>query len=710
MSGVRVRDRTAGAGALAGRLWRAGERSFVGRAGERGLVASALTGDPSGFAVLFLHGPGGIGKTALLRRMCGDAEAAGARTVWVDGRSIPRSSAGFLDTVAAQLGLPPGEDPVPHLCAGPTPLLLVDTFELCAPLQGWLREEFLPRLPEAAVTVIAGRDPPENAWRLDPGWQDLLRVVALRNLPPADAGLLLSLRGVPEEVHAQVLSFAGGHPLALCLVAELYRSGGDGLALPGLAVPDVVRELIERFVDEAPSPRHRAALEVCAHARVTTESLLRAALGGDPLSGELFDWLRGRSFVDQGPEGLYPHDLARDVLDAELRWRDPDRYAELHRRIREYLLARLHDGDAERTRAWRDVMFLHRRNPVFAPFLTWQVSTGVVDEDFRPADRAALLAMTEAAEGPDSAAVLDHWLHRQPSACRVYRRRGQPDPAGFALEIRLARPEAADLAADPVIAAAWSHARTLGPLRPGEELEMLRTFVVPGAYHRPSPVMDQIQVRCGQRWTSSPGPALSYLVLADPEFWAPQMAYLDHHPAGAAAVGGRSFTLFAHDWRAVPVAEWFRILGDRELGAEPTDRGVRPDVPAPRVVLSEPEFEAAVKDALRCWRRTAELARSPLCRSRLVVEAGRDGTPAQVLADLLVEATDTLTEDPRDAKLHRAVAATFFRGAPSQEAAAERLGLPFSTYRRHVAAGVARVTGWLWDRELHGSEHRPSTD
>jgi hypothetical protein len=49
------------------------------------------------------------------------------------------------------------------------------------------------------------------------------------------------------------------------------------------------------------------------------------------------------------------------------------------------------------------------------------------------------------------------------------------------------------------------------------------------------------------------------------------------------------------------------------------------------------------------------------------------------------------------------VATTVFKGAPTQEAAAARLGLPFSTYRRHLTAGIERVTAWLWDRELHGT-------
>jgi hypothetical protein len=36
--------------------------------------------------------------------------------------------------------------------------------------------------------------------------------------------------------------------------------------------------------------------------------------------------------------------------------------------------------------------------------------------------------------------------------------------------------------------------------------------------------------------------------------------------------------------------------------------------------------------------------------------------------------------------------------------AAERLGLPFSTYRYHLAGGLRRVTERLWRRELYGDD------
>ncbi len=71
-------------------------------------------------------------------------------------------------------------------------------------------------------------------------------------------------------------------------------------------------------------------------------------LGDD--AGDLFAWLRTLPFIDEGPDGLFPHDVARDGLLADLRWRDPGRYAYLHHRVRARLLARFHVAADERER------------------------------------------------------------------------------------------------------------------------------------------------------------------------------------------------------------------------------------------------------------------------------------------------------------------------------------------------------------------------
>ena len=72
----------------------------------------------------------------------------------------------------------------------------------------------------------------------------------------------------------------------------------------------------------------------------------------------------------------------------------------------------------------------------------------------------------------------------------------------------------------------------------------------------------------------------------------------------------------------------------------------------------------------------------------------------QAAPRILVE---TLAEHPRDDKLWRAVERTYLRPAATQERAAAALGLPFSTYRRHLTQGVSRIVAWLWDQEVYGS-------
>ncbi|MEV1077962.1 ATP-binding protein [Streptomyces sp. NPDC050211] len=63
--------------ALGDVLEAARDRAFVGRAAELALFRSALTGDSGACPVHYLHGPGGIGKSTLLRRFAREARRAG---------------------------------------------------------------------------------------------------------------------------------------------------------------------------------------------------------------------------------------------------------------------------------------------------------------------------------------------------------------------------------------------------------------------------------------------------------------------------------------------------------------------------------------------------------------------------------------------------------------------------------------------------------
>lgn len=68
---------------LAGRLNTERRRRFVGRAAEQDLFLSALSADELPFNVLYIFGPGGVGKTTLLGEFAHVCGQAGARASYL---------------------------------------------------------------------------------------------------------------------------------------------------------------------------------------------------------------------------------------------------------------------------------------------------------------------------------------------------------------------------------------------------------------------------------------------------------------------------------------------------------------------------------------------------------------------------------------------------------------------------------------------------
>jgi hypothetical protein len=644
-------------GRLAGRLHAARRRAFVGRKEELAAFDEALGGG----GVLFVHGPGGVGKSALLGRFAQRAEEAGRAVTTLDGRMLDPSPSAFVAAAGPVL-------------AAERPVLLVDAFERVHGLEGWLRERFLPALPVGALVVLAGRTPPDLTWRADPGWAGLMRVIGLGDLEPMDAAALLDARGVADELRGPLLAFAGGHPLALSLAA----AAADGARWT--LTHDVVATLLDQVVGDVPSPAHRRALEVCAHTYVSTQDVLRAVLP-DEDAAALFAWLRRLPFVEASPLGLYPHDVVRAVLDADLRWRDPQGHADLHRRVRAHLTQRIATAaDADVLGAVGSLFYLHREGRTPEPH-AWRGEGELYEDVFRPEDGDDLLRL--AAEW-DAVATVAHWMARQPRAFRLYRRTATGELAGASAWLRL--DSAAEADADPVVATAWATAHATAPLRPGEHLAVHRSWVRDSDWGT-SPVTNLIQWRAVGWFLRSARMAWSFVAVRGED-----RGHYDMRDLGAQVCEGKvEYRLLAHDWRAVPAQVWL----DRLLSPGAEEAPVGPEL----AVLSQEEFTDAVRKALRHLSKHAELAANPLTRSRLL--AGR-ADPVRALRELLEESIRELGRDPRAGKPHRALDVTYLRGAPTQEAAAERLGLSFTTYRRHLVAGIDRICADLWRRELTG--------
>jgi hypothetical protein len=691
---------------LADRLSALRRQRFVGREDERTLFRHALSAGTPPFNVLHVVGPGGVGKTTLLREFAAEAERAGAYAWQLDARNLDPAPAAFEAALLAAVGSAPGTAAADAVAARPEKqVILVDTCELLRPLDGWLRQEFLPQLPESVITVLAGREPPAPEWRQE--WQSLVRTLNLHNLDPDQVRDYLERRGIARERFAAVLEATRGHPLALTLVADVLEQR-PGQAFHLADAPDVIRTLLERFVQKVPSTRHRMALEACALLRLTTESLLEEVLEGDD-AHELFGWLRELSFVDTGPLGLFPHDLARDALSADLRWRNPERYAELHDRARAYYARRLQQTHGvEQQRVLSDYVFLHRDNPIVKPFLDWAEQGTAVPTPLTDRDRPALLAMVERHEGAEARRAAEHWFARQPDGVMVIWGAGH-EPNGFLSLVRLDDVTDDDRRADPAVDAALRWLERNAPLRRGERATHFRFWMDAEEYQSVSATQSLVFLKVAQHYLTTPGLAFTFFPVADGDFWTPFFAYIDLFtvPEADYAAGGRKMTVFSHDWRAVPPMIWLEILARRELDVTPPDAQAAPAAaasPERVAVLGEAAFAEAVQEALKCYAKPRELRSNPLLRSRIVLDRAGAAERVPVLQALLREGAEPLKTSPKLRRQWDALHLAYFEPAGSQEKAAQRLYVSFSTFRRHLKAAVDFVAETLWSRELGATD------
>src|SRR3984957_207068 len=190
--------------------------ALIGRERERKALLELVERDRP--LVAFVHGIAGVGKSTLLQAAAVDARARGTLVVALDGRAFEPTERGLLTSLGSELGTPLAAiaDAIEALAGDARVLLTIDTHEQLRLLDAWLRQSFVPALPQNARLLLAGRDTP-SAWQRDLG--DLLRTIRLENLNDEAAQTLLRRAGVDDAVAGRVARVARGHPLSLQLAA-----------------------------------------------------------------------------------------------------------------------------------------------------------------------------------------------------------------------------------------------------------------------------------------------------------------------------------------------------------------------------------------------------------------------------------------------------------------------------------------------------------
>lgn len=300
---------------LSERVERRDRAQFIGRATELEYFDSLLRGEQS-TNVVFLSGPGGIGKSALLREVCRRARQRGFTVAWLEGRDLPP----FPEVMSAAIS---------DVAAADRPLIIVDTFELVSSLESYLRDVALPGLPDNALVLIASRLKPSRSW-FEGGWHTVVTALPLDPLSDDDLRRLASNLGVNAAAVDELVAASAGSPLAVAVAAATGLTGS-------------VADLADRLLgDEVTNHRFRT-LGVAALARVTTPELLAEVLPEQD-TDEHYKWLADRSFCEPLADGITLHSLvSKSVLDT-LRRRDPSGEAVLRRRIADALYRRAING------------------------------------------------------------------------------------------------------------------------------------------------------------------------------------------------------------------------------------------------------------------------------------------------------------------------------------------------------------------------------
>ncbi|WP_395089741.1 AAA family ATPase [Armatimonas sp.] len=677
---------------------------LIGRRRELALFTEALRASELPFSLLNVYGPGGVGKTTLLQAFLAHCTREEIPAHFLNVRLIEPTVGSFSQAL-----------PSPIIAT--RRVLILDTIEALSPeLDTWLRENYLPQLSLETLVVLSGRSPLSALWRHDMGWSALLMSLPLRNLSHEEARAYLEQRGLTPFWHESALAFTHGHPLALVLVADLYHQRAGSLPQDLSEHPEVAPNVIQALLDNLMQPElgvhARAALEICALLWAATEVNLAQILQDDTAdTARLFTWLRSLSFIEAGPRGLVLHEIARECLIADLRWRNPERYELLAGRARTYYIERIwHASDDEQPLLLLDYVFLSHGSQVvraiFAhndPQKALAGATGL----HGPQDRQALRAMLEHHEGPESAHWLDYWLDVTPEGALLLR---APSPeaetlSGLLYGISLERLSEAQRTEDPAIAAAWQYLEAHAPLRPGERATYFRFWMVQETYQQVSPLQLQLFIEKVRLYRATKNLSFSFFPVADPGAWGGALLYagLQRLEEADFTVGGKTYAVFGHDWRLVSPTRWLTRLAESEQQLIGNSSLQRQDIPLPLIALSEESFQAAVLLALRVFPQRDALATNPLAQSRLVLpRVNQSASPqerGQVLQARIQEAVATLQATPRRSQLALVLEQTYLHPLGSQEKVAEELGLPSSTYRRYLRAAIVELTQLLWQDE-----------
>ncbi|UCB42396.1 MAG: winged helix-turn-helix domain-containing protein [Dehalococcoidales bacterium] len=557
---------------------------FVGRTDEKAILLNTL--EQGGPLIVFVHGIAGVGKTSLLEIFSAQARAGGATVVGLDCRSTEPTERGFIYELGAAIGSESGAtvevaERLGQL--GERVVLALDNYHLFRLADTWLRQGFIPGLPDNVRVILCGREPPVSAWLTQPEWQGLFRSIPLGPLGQKEAIELLSNTGVSEPDAQRINRLARGHPLALRLAAFAVTER-PASHLEDVTMQSVVEELTRLYLSDVPDPLTRKALDAVSVVRRATRSLLQAMLP-DVAPQDILERLRLLPFVESEIDGLMLHDAVHEAIAASLRASDPSTYQNYRRAAWRQLRSEVRSaGPSELWRYTADILYIVENPWVREAFFPSGRQEFAI-EPARPEDGVAIQAIINRHEPPEAANLLKTWWTRLPGSFQTVRGR-DGDVAGFSCKFDPTSIDKAFLQDDPIARGVWEHLQHEA-IPKNQRALFIRRWLSLEHGEMPSSVQAACFLDCKRTYLElRPNYRRTYATACDMDAYTPVLMKLGFRPLPRVDVrlDGVMYHTAVLDLGPASVDGWLDGLIGSELGVE--EGGIL-DVDARELVLDD---------------------------------------------------------------------------------------------------------------------------
>src|SRR5699024_9298350 len=466
----------------------------------------------------------------------------------------------------------------------------------------------------------------------------------------------------------------------------------------------LLRGLLDRFTQEAREDSQLQALDALTIVRELNQSLLAAMLEIDH-AGPLYQWLSRLSFVEQRETGIVMHQLAREVLWADISSRASGRYTVFARNAVNWIVDRL---EASTALTWHqaaglaaDAMYALRAAPLVREYMNLDADQSLYLDAWHEDDATEAHAMIARHEGEESLYWFRFWQARVPGSTVVIRdvdRRVR----GLFLKLNMENLAPEDRQADPMTRILWQALETQFDFAPGDHVPFIRHWVTHDYAVSNSPEKTIILMAIHTYNLVARHLRLSAQVFDEATEWQPLAASLGIHllEGSDTVIGGKDWQIYYNDWHVESPPHYYHLLADRMLGigdgqpAKTVDTGARS--------LGESAFRQAVDDALKHLHEPERMQENPLLDSGILqCRGGAGGTDTatqvqvleQVLRNTLAYLVDSGSMEARKAEILRRV---WLDGPVNRSQLARSMHISYSTLRRYLLGAQKMLATQLW--------------